>query len=403
MPSLLSYLNDSKNISLIYGDMENILGMDEEQWITIHPYGFGQSEGADETKQYYRRICVETDTGEITKGLGAGQKVRDFFNQKPKQVKTDKERIEDFIRKRKNQPEEWLFRDIHKAAELELVKKHKPLERVLRTPEFRKELSAILLNKDFKDRRELKKFLRENYPAIHSKLDRYETAERFKMNTPSGRFFGPNGTNQTSGKYFIINHHPDENTVILEAPINRLRVVGKEDKRSLIFLTDKNKGIYINLEQNGLPVRNELNEVAIDTLCVKFNKDNLKTYTFSKEFDNTEKLKPLKKFEDFVKLAEKQDSLGIERTPYKNIKRDNLDTVNSYKNIMNAVSEHHRMQRNVNTVSIKDNSDLERHLKKNWNGKIYTYKNGDQAIFSGDDKIILTKEQATFIRNYYMN
>ena len=59
------------------GKLENLLCNDEEHWITIHPYGFKQGEGEDETKQYYRRIFIDDD-GNIEKGIGTGNNVKDL-------------------------------------------------------------------------------------------------------------------------------------------------------------------------------------------------------------------------------------------------------------------------------------------------------------------------------------
>lgn len=380
--------------------IREFLGFDSEKrtesgWATLY-----DNEGAP------YRVHIEEKVAEAAarKAEKEAQKA-EKDKTKPERVKTDKEKIEDFIKNRDKNPEsEWFYQDIEKAAKTELVKNNYALEKLLRSPEYRKELSAILLNKNFKDKKELKQFLRENYPDMKDKLDKYEETEYFRMKTPAGRFFGPRGkAERISDKYFTINHRPDENTVILEAPVNRLRVVGKDSDKSIIFLTDKNKGIYINLENNGLPVRNELNGEAIDTLCVKIKKDNLKLYSFSRDFDNTENLKPLNNFEDLQKLAEQQDTQ--KKTAYKNIKRENLDTLNSYQNIMNAVEEHHRIQKTMNTqtTNIKDNTELDKYLKSAWNGKIYTYKSGDQVIFSDNKKIVLTKQQVDYIRKNYKN
>lgn len=59
------------------GKLENLLCNDEGQWITIHPYGFSQGEGEDETKQYYRRIFID-DNGNIEKGIGTGNNIKDL-------------------------------------------------------------------------------------------------------------------------------------------------------------------------------------------------------------------------------------------------------------------------------------------------------------------------------------
>ena len=60
-------------------DMEKALANDD--WITIHPYGFLQGEGEDETKKYYRRIYIDDD-GNIEKGIGAGHNIKEFFKKK---------------------------------------------------------------------------------------------------------------------------------------------------------------------------------------------------------------------------------------------------------------------------------------------------------------------------------
>ena len=41
--------------------------------------------------------------------------------------------------------------------------------------------------------------------------------------------------------------------------------------------------------------------------------------------------------------------------------------------------------------------EIEKFISQGWNGKVYRYKNGDNAIFVNNQKILLTKEQLDYI------
>ena len=77
MGLLSNLLNDNsgKKAAGSVSDIERSLANDD--WITIHPQGFSQSEGEDETKQYYRRIFID-DNGNIEKGIGAGHNIKNL-------------------------------------------------------------------------------------------------------------------------------------------------------------------------------------------------------------------------------------------------------------------------------------------------------------------------------------
>ena len=77
MGLLSNLLNDDsgKKAAGSVSDMEKALANDD--WITIHPYGFLQGEGEDETKKYYRRIYIDDD-GNIEKGIGKGHNIKDL-------------------------------------------------------------------------------------------------------------------------------------------------------------------------------------------------------------------------------------------------------------------------------------------------------------------------------------
>lgn len=86
MGLLSNLLNDNsgKKAAGSVSDMEKALASD--RWITIHPHGFLQGEGEDETKQYYRRIFIDDD-GNIEKGIGKGHNIKDLS----KAMKKEKE------------------------------------------------------------------------------------------------------------------------------------------------------------------------------------------------------------------------------------------------------------------------------------------------------------------------
>lgn len=89
MGLLSNLLNDNsgKKAAGSVSDMEQALASD--RWITIHPHGFLQGEGEDETKQYYRRIFIDDD-GNIEKGIGKGHNIKDLS----KVMKKEKEGTE---------------------------------------------------------------------------------------------------------------------------------------------------------------------------------------------------------------------------------------------------------------------------------------------------------------------
>ena len=244
--------------------------------------------------------------------------------------------------------------------------------------------------------------------SIRNDVEKFITAERekekkdnpFRKYSPSGKFFGENGADRISNKYFFINHKPDDNTVILENVADRLRVTGKGD---LIFLTDKNKGYFIN-EKNMLPVLSYNNDDNSHTLnlAVKLNKDYLKEYTFKKEFDATEGMMPITKgFEQLQEMAEIKDH-PANRTSYRNVDSKQVDF---YKRqyLQNLYATQQAFRKPAETVSTGGKkNDIEQHLN-GWNGKIYRYKDGTKAIFSNNKKIVLTDEQFDYLKDKATN
>ena len=148
-------------------------GMAEDRWITIHPIGNMKQGDADtgEGKQYYRRIEINDETGEIEKGLGAGTNIKDLS----KTLKAKKNGQENESTSKKTVKEPTTLRDKIKALtdgkeyteevankvgdlmrqELEKNKDYSDLVRRLdlarKYQEEHKKSTAVYDNKNYKD------------------------------------------------------------------------------------------------------------------------------------------------------------------------------------------------------------------------------------------------------------
>ena len=218
----------------------------------------------------------------------------------------------------------------------------------------------------------------------------------FRKISPAGKFFGEKGMRKVSNKYFSINHNPDKDTVILDNVNDRLRVTGRGD---LVFLTDKNKGIYVN-EKNSLPILtyNEDDNTHSVHMAVKFNRKYAKEYQFKNDFDGTDDLKPVNGFEGLQEIAKEKDKNILNTPSYRNVnskevpfyRAEFLDNLSSIQQMIRKAS--------VKTVTTGGTAgEIEKFISQGWNGKVYSYKNGDNAIFVNNQKILLTKEQLDYI------
>lgn len=332
----------------------------------------------------------------------------------PKKYESEKERINDIIKQLDKKDEEYRktntiitkepsYLDVRKAMESDFVKDYPALSRMFTKGQFEdnRYLAAIVNNNDFADKKELKEYLKENYPGFYKDLQKAEEKEFFRASSPSGKFFGNNGTEKVTGQYFRINHNPDERTVILDDVSDRLRVTGKGD---LIFLTDKNKGYYLN-DKNSLPVLsyNKDDNTHDLNMVVKFNSNDLrlsmKEYTFKNDFIGTENLKPIKGFADLKKIAAEKDK---SEKSYKNVSGNDVigERIRFADNLKKAES---LFRKPAETVSAGGKAnDIEQYLK-GWNQKIYKYKDGTRAIFSNNKKIVLTEEQYNYLKDKAAN
>lgn len=313
------------------------LATDELQWITLKLAQDTKEDGfATLTDKEGHTYVAQLNEGEKERYKETGKKLSQVKKEeKEKQSKkygSEKERINDIIKQLDKKDEEYRktntiitrepsYLDVRKAMESDFVKDYPALSRIFTKGQFEdnRYLAAIINNNDFADKKDLKEYLKENYPGFYKDLQKAEEKEFFRASSPSGKFFGKNGTEKVTGQYFKINHNPDENTVIIEAPENRLRVTGRGD---LVFLTDKNKCYYLN-EKSSLPVLSYNKDDNTHNLhmAVKLNKDYLKEYTFKNEFDGTENLKPISGFEDLKKIAAEQDK---NKRSYKNVSGSEL-------------------------------------------------------------------------------
>ena len=331
----------------------------------------------------------------------------------PKKYASERERIEDIIKQLDEQDKEYnktntfvtkqpSYLDVRKAMESDFVKNYPALSNMFTKGQFEdnRYLAAVINNNDFADKKEFKKYLKDSYPGLYDVLRDYDKENFFKSNSPSAKFFGDKGMDRYSNKYYFINHRPDDKTVILDDVADRLRVTGKGD---LIFLTDKNKGYFIN-EKNMLPILSYNNDDNSHTLslAVKLNKDYLKEYTFKSEFAATEGMTPITKgFEQLQQMAEVKDH-PLNRTGYRNVDSKQVDTYKA-EYLQNLYITQQAFKKPAETVSTGGKAhEMDKYLD-GWNKKIYKYKDGTRAIFSNNQKIVLTEEQYNYLKDKAAN
>lgn len=80
--------------------------------------------------------------------------------------------------------------------------------------------------------------------------------------------------------------------------------------------------------------------------------------------------------------------------------RDNLDIYDEADKLHDSYTKVRigKEQKPVETVKTSGTAgEIEKFISQGWNGKVYRYKNGDNAIFVNNQKILLTKEQLDYI------
>lgn len=365
-----------------------------DRWITIHPHG-------DDN----RHIEIDDKTGEILKGLSPNLQGTHIYDLKEnlKRLKDGKKpyTVSDYPNgknqpKQVEQPESKVVK-FNDYRDNPVYKDNKDILTKLINKDLSDTIQNYLKENEFKTLREFGEFLKEHNRAACKALVKLKEQEFFKNASPSVKFFGKNGTEKVTGQYFKINHNPNELTVILDDVADRLRVTGKGD---LIFLTDKNKGYYLN-ESNSLPVLSYNKDDNTHNLhmIVKFNDNDLrlsmKEYTFKNDFVGTENLKPLNGFKDLKELAAEKDK---NEKSYKNVSSNEIfaERIRFADNLKKAESAFRKSAETVQTGG--KGSDIDKYLDK-WNGKVYKYKDGTKAIFSNNQKIILTDEQFEYLQS----
>lgn len=298
-----------------------------------------------------------------------------------------------------------------KAEEMGLIVREKPFKSPWDNPVYQdnKELLGRLVNKDlghtvedilqmnkFKDMADFTDYIKENYPYMYDTMkdikENIRVEKYFKGQTTAGKFWGENGMDKVTNKYFTINHKPDANTFIIEAPLDRMRVVGSN--QSLVMLLDKNRGVYI--DKNSLPIAKYNKETGeeIVSMAVKLQPGTNKVYRFTNGFEGAENLKPIKGFNDIQAIAEEQEKQG---NAYKNVSDKELPGyIDTFKKGVKEYQD--KFRKPVETVKTSGTAgEIDKFISQGWNGKVYRYRNGDNAIFVNNQKILLTKEQLDYI------
>ena len=345
----------------------------------------------EETDKYIRKKCAEfAENDPVAKDFR--DELKEIQQKYLPQIKELNKEVGDEVTKDQYQKAD----DLHKAYSKEKNELHDKFKDKLDVP-YTVPTQYWYDNKTDQQDNEIDKLSHDIASSyLNQEKARKKEENIFRKISPAGKFFGEKGMRKVSNKYFSINHNPDKDTVILDNVNDRLRVTGRGD---LVFLTDKNKGIYVN-EKNSLPILtyNEDDNTHSVHMAVKFNRKYAKEYQFKNDFDGTDDLKPVNGFEGLQEIAKEKDKNILNEPSYRNMdskevpyyRAEFLDNLSSIQQIARKAS--------VKTVATGGTAgEIEKFISQGWNGKVYRYKNGDNAIFVNNQKILLTKEQLDYI------
>lgn len=326
-------------------------------------------------KKVYNSILKDIEERGITTMEGVNQLLKEKYPGQLPAEKKEPEKTPEPVQKKDPEFKNYYDNPVYKDNE-EILSR-------LVNKDLSDTIQNYLKENEFSDLKDFGKFLKENNPGAYKTLQKLKEQQWFKSQSISNKFFGKNGIDHVSNKYFSVNHHPDEKTVLLEVDKDRIRTVGQDKK--YVYLLDKNKAIYIKDTLPVLSWNDETKEQKLH-LIAKFD-INDKVYSFGSNFDATENLKPIDGFNGLVKVAEERDNTSktYRNVPEKEIGDYYLELNSQIDNYLKSIRP------KGERVTVTD-AELNSYLS-NWNGKLYCYGDGTKAIFSKGKKIVLTNEQ----------
>ena len=371
------------------------LAQDDDKWITIHPNGTDN-----------RAVMIDDKTGVIKKGLAIGligtklKDIKDNFKDKAK-IEQHKARAEGEKALEVKEPEKKQDND----SEKEFKDRINKIARLEYTPWQPKNP----LDEDY-----------YNVPKVdYSKEQTQKILEQLKPDDPDVDNVLNTIEESVKTGDWKIKEKLDQIKIYTqnrEAWNKKLDIAKKWGKLHTDAFRDLSKKLpEIDFNAHIEKIKKDHPEVSIPNDYLK----KIKSYdqSFRKKIKNFS--------EDFEKIINSKDSIlddkardifkhkdeindlfGSAHKYIDNFKlsdklRDNLDIYDKADELYDSYTKVKiGKEKPVEAETVKTSGtagEIEKFISQGWNGKVYRYKNGDNAIFVNNQKILLTKEQLDYI------
>lgn len=318
------------------------LTMDDDKWITIHPNGTDN-----------RAVMIDDKTGVIKKGLAIGligtklKDIRDNFKDKAK-IEQHKSRAEG-----EKGPEPVQEKDPEFEKYVDSLKNTKIKGFFGRIKDMNKAILNDIEERGITTMEGVNQLLKEKYPGLLPSAKKPEIKEPETKEPETKEPEKKEDDSKTIEGYLLKNGGKLWN--------NR-RIYIKDIAKKLLNIKDDyyNTGNLRSFEWEDGQESNSYGRKVLSAIDDSYFDVN--SQTFKAEGFNSDVNKVV-----VEKLNEKAKEMGL------TVKEKPVITGNTVKD------------------------QIRRFVVDGWNGKVYRYKNGDNAIFVNNQKILLTKEQLDYI------
>ena len=375
------------------------LAQDDDKWITIHPNGTDN-----------RAVMIDDKTGIIKKGLAIGligtklKDIRDNFKDKAK-IEQHKARAEGEKAPEVKEPE---TKEPEKKQDNDSEKEFKDRINKIARLEYTPWQPKNPLDEDY-----------YNVPKVdYSKEQTKKILEQLKPDDPDVDNVLNTIEESIKTGDWKIKEQLDRIKIYTqdrEAWNKKLDIAKKWGKLHVDAFRDLSKKLpEIDFNAHIERIKKDYPEVSIPDNYLK----KIKNYdeSFRKKIRNFS--------EDFEKIINSKDSIlddkarnifnhkdeindlfGSAHRYIDNFKlsdklRDSLDIYDEADKLHDSYTKVRigKEQKPVETVKTSGTAgEIEKFISQGWNGKVYRYRNGDNAIFVNNQKILLTKEQLDYI------
>lgn len=325
-----------------YAENNNGMAQDDDKWITIHPNGTDN-----------RAVMIDDKTGEIKKGLAIGligtklKDIRDNFK--------DKARIEQHKARAEGEkaPEPVQEKDPEFEKYVDSLKNTKIKGFFGRIKDMNKAILNDIEERGINTMEGVNQLLKEKYPGLLPSARKPEIKEPETKEPEKKEPEKKEDDSKTIEGYLLKNGGK---------LWNGRRIYIKDIAKKLLNIKDDyyNTGNLRSFEWEDGQESNSYGRKVLSAIDDSYFDVN--SQTFKAEGFNSDVNKVV-----VEKLNEKAKEMGL------TVKEKPVITGNTVKD------------------------QVQRFVINGWNGKVYRYKNGDNAIFVNNQKILLTKEQLDYI------